>query len=206
MRTRWVMVIVAMAALLGPAMFAQTAASAARTATKPPARSAAPSGSLMRPMVTVQDLMAEIIDPASKVVFNAVSSQTTATDTVETAPKNDAEWMTVHRNALLLVEGANLLLIPGRHFSRPENAQKSNEGELPPAEIEVRVARDRAAWNKLAVGLRDAGMGALKAAEARKKGDFGAVSEAIDTACESCHLRFWYPDQEKLLEKAPKPK
>ncbi len=28
------------------------------------------------------------------------------------------------------------------------------------------------------------------------------MGEALDTACESCHLRFWYPDQERLLKNA----
>ncbi|PYR53105.1 MAG: hypothetical protein DMF89_00095 [Acidobacteria bacterium] len=155
---------------------------------------------------TVQDIMATMIGPASKAVFGAVSSEVTPTGTVEKFPRTDAEWAAVRRQALTMVEGANLLLTPGRRFASPANAAKHNEGELPPAEIEVRVSKERLVWNKLAIAFRDAANGAVKAAEARRQQDFGAVSEAIDTACENCHLRYWYPDQETLLKNAPKPK
>ena len=157
-------------------------------------------------MATVQDLMAGIIDPASKIVFKAVSSEETANGVVETAPKNDEEWAVVRRNAVLMVEGANLLLTPGRHMAPPAAAHKHNEGELAPAEIEVRVAKERAAWNRFAAGFRDAALLSLKAAEGRKTQDFGPAGEAVDNACENCHLRFWYPDQDQLLLNAPKPK
>jgi hypothetical protein len=155
---------------------------------------------------TVQEIMAGMIDPASKAVFSAVSSEETPKGVVEKAPKNDAEWAAVRRNAVAMVEGANLLLVPGRRFAVPANMQKHNEGELSPAEIEVRVSKDRATWNNLATAFRDAATGAVKAAEAKRKHDFNAVSEAIDTACENCHLRYWYPDQEEVLKNAPKPK
>ncbi len=174
-----------------------------RAAGKAPPQTATASD---KTTATVQDLMATMISPASKAVFGAVSSEVTPTGTIEKFPKTDAEWAAVRRQALTMVEGANLLITPGRRFASQENAQKHNDGELPPAEIEVRVSKDRAVWNKMAVAFRDAANGAVKAAEAKRKQDFGAVSEAIDTACENCHLRYWYPDQNELLKNAPKPK
>jgi len=193
-------------AFLGSVAMAQQGP-AAGAAARPAAKPAVPaSATPYRPAATVQDLMAGIIDPASKVVFKAVSSEETANGVVETAPKNDAEWAVVRHNALMMVEGANLLLMPGRHIAVPAAAHTHNDGELAPAEIEVRVARDRAAWNRYATGFRDAALQSLKAAEGRKTGDFGPAGEAVDNACENCHLRFWYPDQEELLKNAPKPK
>jgi len=167
---------------------------------------AAGSASPYLALATVHDLMGAIIDPASKVVFGAVSSVDTPAGTKEKAPGSDAEWAVVRRNALLMVEAANLLMIPGRHIAPPELAKVHKEGELPPVEIEARVGRDRTAWNEFAAGFRQAAIGAVRAAEARKPEAFGPVNEAIDTACENCHLRFWYPEQEELLKNAPKPK
>ena len=170
------------------------------TAAKP---AAAPA---YKAIATLQDLMSGMVDPASKVVFGAVSSEDTPNGTVEKAPKNDAEWFFVRRSALTLAEAANLLLVPGRHFAVPANAQKHGDGELSPAASEALVSKDRAAWNTLVLALREAAMGAVTAAEAKRKDDFGAVSEAIDTACENCHLRFWYPEQVDLFKDAPKQK
>ena len=117
----------------------------------------------------------------------------------------------VQRNALMLVEGANLPMIPGRHITRDSvtrggNSTKAADGELSPADIEVRVAKDRTAWTRYSAGLRDAALLSLKAAESRKTDDFGPAGEAIDMACENCHLRFWYPDQEKLVPQTAPPK
>jgi hypothetical protein len=173
---------------------------------KPAARPAARSTpSTYAAVATVQDIMAAMIDPASKAVFGAVTTIETPAGVQEKSPQTPAEWMEVRRNALMMIEGANLLLMPGRHISPPEFASVHNEGELPPSQIEVRVAKDRAAWNRFAVAFRQAATAALKAAEAKKAPDFGPASEAIDTACENCHLRFWYPEQEQLLKNAPPP-
>jgi len=155
---------------------------------------------------TVQDLMVKIISPASKVAFDAVSTETTPTGTVEKYPKTDAEWAVVKQQALAMVEGANLIMVPGRAFSSPEEAQKHAEGELPPAEIEKLVAKDRQTWNKMSLAFRAAANKAVIASGAKRKQDFGAVNDGIDTACENCHLRFWYPDQEEMLKNAPKSK
>lgn len=167
-----------------------------------------PSGvtSVYRPVATVQDLMVGMINPASQVVFKAVSSEETPSGTVETAPKNEEEWTVVRRNAVMMVEGANLLMMPGRPIALPQFANQHNEGELAPAEIEIRVAKERATWNKLAAEFRQAALMALKAADSKRTQDFDPANEAVDTACENCHLRFWYPDQEKLLRDAPKPR
>jgi hypothetical protein len=42
--------------------------------------------------------------------------------------------------------------------------------------------------------------------DSRKTDDFGPAGEAVDNACENCHLKFWYPDQDQLLLDVPKPK
>jgi hypothetical protein len=104
---------------------------------------------------------------------------------------------------MMMVEGANLIMMSGRHIARDMTA-KPNEGELPVSEIEKRVARDRAAWNKLAREFNTAAMVAFKAADAKDAEAIFASGEGVDAACENCHLRFWYPDQDKLFDK-PKP-
>jgi hypothetical protein len=199
------LLVCATAGFLGIVAAAQQTSPAAAPANR--STTQRPSGvtPAYRPVATVQDLMAGMIDPASKVVFKAVSSEIGPNGTVETAPKNEEEWTVVRRNALMMVEGANLLMMPGRHMAPPQFAKLHNDGELSPAEIEIRVAKDRGTWNRLAGEFRQAALVALKAAESKKTQDFSAANEAVDTACETCHLRYWYPDQEKLLQDAPKP-
>jgi hypothetical protein len=37
----------------------------------------------------------------------------------------------------------------------------------------------------------------MAAAKAKDKDELLNVGEAIDTACESCHVVYWYPDEKK---------
>ena len=197
------LMVCATAGFLGMVATAQQPSPTAAPA-KPAVPRPAAAATATQAVATVQDLMVGMIDPASKLVFKAVSSEVTPTGTVETAPKNDREWAIVRRNAAMMVEGANLLTMPGRHIAAALFANEHADGELSPAQIEVRVAKERPAWNKFVAEYRQAALLALKAADAKKTDDFSPANEAVDTACENCHLKFWYPDQEELLKNAPK--
>ena len=150
---------------------------------------------------TIQEIMATVIDPASKVVFEAVS--TTESNGVEQKkePRTDEEWAVVRKNAMMMIDGAKLITMPGRRIASAADSNKAADGELTPAQIEARLAKDRASWNRLAREFSAAASIALKAADARSADAVMASGEAIDTACENCHLRFWYPDQDKLFKK-----
>jgi len=163
----------------------------------------------LRPVATVQDLMLALVDPSSEVIFAAVAT-TISTRGVETkAPRNDNEWSVVRNNALTLVEAGNLLTMGGRRIASPASAaaavalsdasdsvaDKAAQIELSPEEIERRVARDRATWIKRAQELIDAGMQALRAANAKNADALLEAGDRIDAACEHCHLVYWYPKE-----------
>ena len=116
---------------------------------------------------TVKDLMLSIVDPAADQVWNAVTTVQTATGTVETVPKTDEDWLKVRHGAVSLSEAANLLMMPGRHVARPHEKSDTPGVELEPAEMEVLINKDRAAFNRRARALHEAGMAAVAAADAK---------------------------------------
>ena len=61
--------------------------------------------------------------------------------------------------------------------------------------MEALIDKDRAAWNKRALALHQAGHAALKAIDARDPYALFDVGEHIELACESCHSQYWYPNQ-----------
>ena len=146
---------------------------------------------------TVKDIMDSIVDPNADFLWDSVEITVSATGTEEKAPKTDDEWKEVRRHAIALVEASNLLLIPGRHVARPGEKAENPKIELPPDEIEAMVNQDRASWTKLAHGLHDASLDSLKAIDARASKALLYGGEAIDKACENCHLKYWYPNQPK---------
>jgi cytochrome c556 len=50
---------------------------------------------------------------------------------------------------------------------------------------------------KHAKDLQATAVKALAAAKAHDKDGLLDVGEAIDSACESCHVVYWYPDEKK---------
>jgi len=168
--------------------------------TAPDRRPAASASSAVSADATIQQLMATLIDPASKVVFEAVSTVTVKGKEQQKVPKTDAEWAAVRSAAQKMVDGATLIATDGRHVARNLNA-KGKEGELAPKEIEALLAKNRPAWNKFAREFGDVARAAVKAAERKDVDEVFAAAGDMDGACENCHLMFWYPDQDKLFEK-----
>ena len=162
---------------------------AARPATR---RAAAAPQNPFKPIATVKDIMDAMIIPASDVIFGAVGSTTNAAGGVEDkAPKTAEEWLAVRHNGLLLAEGGNLLMMSGRHAATTKSAHPGTE--LEPEQIDALVAKDRAGWIKQAQALIDASMIVLKAVDAKNADDLLNAGGDLDTACENCHMKYWYP-------------
>jgi cytochrome c556 len=190
----WILVLIV--AMFGTAFVTQHAAVTANAApaAQPPAVETSPVG-------TVKDVMKGIVDPNAMAIWDAVGAETSAAGgVIEKAPKTDAEWAVVEHNALTLAEATNLLLTPGRPMSRPEEANSKSQPDAPeltPVQIEKKIADNRAEWVKHVKDLQATAVKAMAAAKAHDKDGLLDVGEAIDSACESCHVVYWYPDEKK---------
>ena len=155
----------------------------------------------LRPIVSVKELMEDLIDPLSDNIFEAVGTEVNMKGIIETEPRNDADWAKVRSGAVALAEGVNLLKIP-RPFAPAGDLNKSegpNAPELSPDAIKAKVNADKALWNKHIEELRAV---ALSVLEIVKRKDVPALFDAggqLDKACENCHLEYWYPGDKKLV-------
>jgi hypothetical protein len=155
-----------------------------------------------RPTATVKDIMDSLVDPGSDYLWDAVETTVSAKGVEEKAPHTDEEWKEVRRHAIMLLEATNLLQIPGRHVAKAGEKAEDPKVELAPEQIEDMINKDRTAWINYAHGLHDATLAALQAVEAKDKDKLLDVGNAIDEACEKCHLQYWYPNERKP-ESAP---
>ncbi len=150
-----------------------------------------------KPTATVQDIMLSLIDPSADAIWNSVSTTITKAGTEDKQPRTDQEWREVRRSAIALIEGANLLLIKGRQVAA-QGVKSENPGiEEGPQEVQRLLDADWASYVKFAYKLHDSGVQALAAIDAKKPADLVAVGGRIDEACEQCHQRYWYPNQNK---------
>jgi hypothetical protein len=200
---------------LATGLFALTAACSAQQA-PPPASSAqtkpamaAPHPALwgdMKPVVSVKELMRDMLDPASDFIFDSVSTVTTKKGAVETFPRTDKDWEKVRFGAVTMAEGVYLLKIP-RPFAPPgdnNNSSGPEPLEASPAEIQAKLERDPVLWNAKIEALRNVGLEVLEIVKKKDVDALWAAADDLDEACETCHLEYWYPGQKALLMKADK--
>jgi len=184
-------------------------ASQPASAPAPKASAPAPHAELwgdLKPVVSVKELMHDMIDPASDFIFDAVSSVQTRNGIVETFPKTDADWEKVRFGAVTLAEGVYLLKIQ-RPFAPPgdnNNSEGPEPLEISPAEIKAKLEKDPVLWNAKIEALRNVGLEVLEVVKKKNVDDLWQAAEDLDQACENCHLEYWYPGQKALLMKADK--
>lgn len=141
---------------------------------------AQPSQRITPPAANLNQLMRGLFFPHSNVVF-ATQRQNPAD--IPQAPEPSAAsdpltgvfggWDAVENSALTLIEGADLLMTPGRTCS--------NGREVP---------LNAPDWAKLVDQLRDAGKVAYQAAQSKNLDRMFEASDVLNTACVDCHNKY----------------
>src|SRR5215471_7743063 len=130
----------------------------------------------------LNQLMRGVLYPAANVVF---FPQFEDPGKVQPIPGRDASmatdplrssfggWQAIENGALALAESANLLLVPGRVCS--------NGTPVPLTDP---------AWTTFVQEVRDAGMKAYTAAQAKDQDKLINLSETVSNACAHCHRKW----------------
>jgi hypothetical protein len=160
-----------------------------------PAAPAAPAEPTYLPTATIKDLMLSMVDPSADVVWLSVTTIVDEKGLKETMPKTDEEWKKVRQGAIALAEAANLLKMPGRRVAQPGEKSDTPGVELEPEEMDVLIAKDRAAWHERATHLHDAAIDVIGAIDAKDGNKVFELGEKIEEACENCHKQYWYPNE-----------
>jgi hypothetical protein len=169
----------------------------------------AASASTFKLTAGIQDIMADIVDPAADFIWGSVGSTVTAEGVEEKQPRTDDEWNEVRRQAMILTESANLMLMEGRLVAR-EGRQLEDHGtpgNLSAEEAAQAIAADRASFVAFSHALHDVGADMVKAADERNPQGILDAGETMELVCEGCHLKFWYPGQKipAFPDQAPEP-
>src|SRR5262249_22506298 len=147
----------------------------------------------LKPVVSVKELMRDMLDPAADFIFDAVKVVTTTKGVVETRPRTDKDWDRIRMGAVTLAAGVYLLKIP-RPFAPPgdENNSTGPEAtELSPAQIKAKLERDPVLWNAKIEALRNVGLEVLEIVNKKNVDELWEAGDNLDQACESCHLQYW---------------
>ena len=165
----------------------------------PPAAAAAP---VMKPIVSVKELMRFDIDPVSDNIFDAVTYDASTKGVVDTVPKTDEDWEKVKTGAVSLAENIYLLKVrrPWAPKGDVNNSTGPNPPELSPDQIEAKYLKDPVLWDAKIEALRNASLEVMEIADKRDAKALFEASADIDMACENCHLEYWYPGDRAAVE------
>ena len=117
------------------------------------------------PVASHHEVMEWVLDPAADVIWDSAGFVITLEGEEDLAPTQDEGWENVVRNATVLAESANLLMMPGHTAG--------------------------ADWDEFAVALRDRSQLAIAAAHARDADTLFDVGGEIDQVCRACHEQYW---------------
>src|SRR5262245_61659195 len=157
----------------------------------------------LKPVVSVKELMRDMIDPASDFVFDSVGTVINKKGVIETRPVTDADWEKIRVGAVTLAEGIYLLKVP-RPFAPPgdeNNSTGPDPEELSPAQITAKIEKDPVLWNAKIEALRNVGLEVMDIVKRKDVNELWDAGENLDQACESCHLVYWYPGEVEILKK-----
>ncbi|MDH3206576.1 MAG: hypothetical protein OEO79_08185 [Gemmatimonadota bacterium] len=160
----------------------------------PPAAEANSATAPLRATVSIEEVMRYMIDPPADAIWESVVTIVTDEGIEEIVPESDEDWEVLRGHAVTLVESTNLLLMEGRRVAEEGAVSELPGVDLEPEQIEALLAANRPAWTALTLGLRDTGLQAMRAIEARDLDALLVAGDVLDLACENCHIQFWYPD------------
>ena len=146
---------------------------------------------------SIKDLMESIIDPSADILWGAVGTVVDQEGVHESIPKSPQEWLDLRRAAVRIIEGSNLLMMPGREAAPAGTKSEVPGVELEPAEITALIKKKRKSFDAFAKALRVLGLEALRATDAKNAALLMDVGGRMQDLCESCHKTFWYPNEKQ---------
>jgi hypothetical protein len=150
-------------------------------------------GSSPRTYTSVKDIMESIIDPSADALWSAVGTVADNEGIHDLVPKTAEEWLDVRRAAVRIIEGGNLLLMPGREAASVGTKSEAPGVELEPAQITTLLKKNRKSFNAFAKDLQALGLEALQASDSKNADLLIEVGGRMENVCEGCHQTFWYP-------------
>jgi hypothetical protein len=118
-----------------------------------------------RLILGVADLMTQVLDPAADGIWESAGFIISEAGEENLAPTTQEGWDHAANSAAVVMETANLLMLPGR-------AQPGD-------------------WNEIAAGLADAGLAAKIAAENQDEEALFEAGATVYRVCLSCHQLYW---------------
>ena len=149
-------------------------------------------------LLSIKDLMESFVDPSADTLWGAVGSVVDNEGIHEMFPKTQEEWQEPRRAAVRIIEGSNLLMIPGREAAPPGTKSDAPGAELEPPQITDLIREQPQTFEAFAKALQAVGLEAVRAIDANDTSLLLEVGAQMESVCEGCHQTFWYPPRKDI--------
>jgi hypothetical protein len=152
--------------------------------------------------LSIRTIMASMVDPSGDFLFESVADIADERGITHKAPTTRREWEGVRHHLQVLVDAQKLLIIPGRRAAEPGDRSSNPAVENEPEQVQRLLDSEHSDFERRAQRLSAAAALGLKAVDAQDTTALFAAITAIDKACESCHLHYWYPNDKRAHQAA----
>ena len=148
--------------------------------------------------VVLSAAMKAVIAPQAQVLWDISNRALNANGDPDGSKLTDADWAkvvnagnAVREEAAKLADASTLVVAPPGEKIQDEG----NPGSSAAAQVQGYLNGDRPGWTQHARALSVAGERAVAASKVRDAAKLADVANSLDQVCESCHQKFWYPEQ-----------
>ena len=155
-------------------------------------------------MVTFNDVMLKQIDEPADALWDVANAAIGDEGGIDPARMDDAKWDRLAMLAGRVKAGADAIAAMEPVKVARDGVKIGDEdieGGHTAAQVQAAIDRDPALLRELANSLGGHMTELEAAAKAHDAARAGPLVDQLDGVCESCHLRFWYPEQREMVER-----
>lgn len=167
--------------------------------------SGGPGGTAGKPALSdlsIKTIMDSMVDPSADFLFDSIADISDEHGVTHKAPTTPADWANERDHLQILVDAEQLLIVPGRRAANPGDRSRDPHVENEPEQVQALVDARHSDFVVRAQRLRQAAESGLTATAAQDKAALLLAITAIDKACESCHLHYFYPNDRRAHQAA----
>jgi hypothetical protein len=143
----------------------------------------------------LRSAMKDAVNPAIFGIWDITNNAMSDSGGIDPALMDEAKWATVEARALDLAKVSRAMAAAATLRAAAPDDMAVDEGAVPMDVIQRHVDANPDAFRAFALVQAEHADKLANAAAARDATTAGALVADLDGVCESCHARFWYPEQ-----------
>lgn len=157
------------------------------------------------PQPTLHEVMTTSIAPQAQVLWDVPGKALDNDGNVDGSLLTADDWTQILAAGTQMRDAADMLS-KMQNIKVPEEgvtlAQEENPGAAKAPDVQRYIDADPVGFSRQWADLHTLASEFVTAAEAKNGKRLGEASDKLDQACEACHVKFWYPEQEKAAQEA----